>query len=672
MLRALPYAQTRFLQLSFAYLDALGRGLLLGVLLLNLILVIEPMVFCTSLSDDIPVLNGAVLAETQDWVGTDASNTAMILLLTVYINIFAMLFLEPGITKQDELLRRNFHRTEADALRVRLTGDGPALAQWSVRQLVAGTVVSAVAGEDRRYYLGEGKERSGGREASNEGRGDEGSEEEKMAPGTRESPFCVETALEMLTSAYHAYFDMDHTSTLDRAGAGEEEKFATTAVGMGEEKKAAREAADTRPIRLPRLRGPRLRSPFGVHRECPLQPSSHGYHLCAGGFSDTTDTHWEIVWRPGRNRVVVAIRGTVMSSILNWKTNCQCLAQDSATWLFQEDQRRVLEDDDDDGDDDDHCTVCYDKGGEAVPPGNVRRTSSVRSNTSASSLSGTGQLPLLRSASSTATPRGSASFAVRRSTSKREHSVPLLPIITPTRGADRDGEGSRESFPNVFEMLADAARVGEKAAHSLLKPQIHVGFANAYLSVRKPLRAALLRVLHDRCDPSVPVDVYFTGHSLGGALATLAALDTSLWLGARGQCDPRDVVAPCVCAREWIVPHIYTYGAPRVGNHHFAQMLNEIVSDSWRVVLDGDPVTSVPKLYFLGNMYKHAGRQALVDKLGNLIVDPLHVERLLRAEKKSFLSITAAGRHSLDTYHDVLVAVYGEEDDDDDEEEEEE
>lgn len=49
------------------------------------------------------------------------------------------------------------------------------------------------------------------------------------------------------------------------------------------------------------------------------------------------------------------------------------------------------------------------------------------------------------------------------------------------------------------------------------------GFYTAYLSVR-PFIHEVLRTELKR----FPTTVFFTGHSLGGALATLAALDVSL------------------------------------------------------------------------------------------------------------------------------------------------
>ena len=62
-----------------------------------------------------------------------------------------------------------------------------------------------------------------------------------------------------------------------------------------------------------------------------------------------------------------------------------------------------------------------------------------------------------------------------------------------------------------------------------------------------------------------------TGHSLGGALAKLAAYDIA------------------VAARDLpIKVHVanYTFGAPRVGNHAFAEDFNAVVPDSWDTIND--------------------------------------------------------------------------------------
>ena len=95
-----------------------------------------------------------------------------------------------------------------------------------------------------------------------------------------------------------------------------------------------------------------------------------------------------------------------------------------------------------------------------------------------------------------------------------------------------------------------------------------------------------------------------TGHSLGGALANLAALEIK-----------KENPAVEVCC--------YTYGAPRVGNVAFASMC-DAAFESWSVINDDDPVPRVP--YFT---YKRAGQQVIITTRGDCIVRPGYFELLL-------------------------------------------
>ena len=64
----------------------------------------------------------------------------------------------------------------------------------------------------------------------------------------------------------------------------------------------------------------------------------------------------------------------------------------------------------------------------------------------------------------------------------------------------------------------------------------------------------------------------FIGHSLGGALATLAAFDIREQLV---HCKQRDTEVIC-----------YTFAAPRTGNHAFAREYNALVPDTWSIIND--------------------------------------------------------------------------------------
>jgi len=84
------------------------------------------------------------------------------------------------------------------------------------------------------------------------------------------------------------------------------------------------------------------------------------------------------------------------------------------------------------------------------------------------------------------------------------------------------------------------------------------------------------------------------GHSLGGALATLFAMDVAA-----------NAPAP------FNTPIVYTYASPRTGDLDFVTKYNELVSTTFRFV---DNVDLVPKLPG-APPYKHVTSQLLLDSL---------------------------------------------------------
>ncbi|MDA3780981.1 MAG: lipase family protein [Bacteroidales bacterium] len=87
--------------------------------------------------------------------------------------------------------------------------------------------------------------------------------------------------------------------------------------------------------------------------------------------------------------------------------------------------------------------------------------------------------------------------------------------------------------------------------------------------------------------------LYVTGHSLGGSLAVLNALDLAHNLDLK--------------------PVVYTLAGPRTGNHEFVFKYNQLIKNSWRVVNSHDEIPKLPPMscppIFHEYHYKHANHE---------------------------------------------------------------
>ncbi|MEM6519731.1 MAG: lipase family protein [Cyanobacteria bacterium P01_D01_bin.71] len=101
--------------------------------------------------------------------------------------------------------------------------------------------------------------------------------------------------------------------------------------------------------------------------------------------------------------------------------------------------------------------------------------------------------------------------------------------------------------------------------------RFHQGFMNAYFAVRDPLLDLV------KTFPQVPVIA--TGHSLGGAIATIAALDV--------QYNITQHTGQSIA--------VYSFGAPRVGNSALVNSFRRRVPQSYRFIYGWDIVTRVPQ-----------------------------------------------------------------------------
>ena len=156
--------------------------------------------------------------------------------------------------------------------------------------------------------------------------------------------------------------------------------------------------------------------------------------------------------------------------------------------------------------------------------------------------------------------------------------------------------------------------------------RVHHGFRDAFRSVRGQVDRYL------SCAEGLPV--FITGHSLGGALATLGAAHLSGW-----------GLAAC-----------YTFGAPRVGNKGFSSGLR---TPFYRVVNPGDPVPHVPTPL---RGYRHAGdrrrlrRTSPSDRVREIWNGLVRLWRLARWQKLSLYLVydTVDRRHNIRVYQEKL------------------
>lgn len=123
------------------------------------------------------------------------------------------------------------------------------------------------------------------------------------------------------------------------------------------------------------------------------------------------------------------------------------------------------------------------------------------------------------------------------------------------------------------------------------KSLVHKGFLDAY----KSLSPEIMKYVAAHSDA---VHVSITGHSLGGAMATLCHVDLAR------------AFPPLKLA-------LYTFGSPRVGNDYFVDIANRSGTISWRVVHKRDVVTQIPFM-FMG--FSHVGSEVWYDTEDTLVM----------------------------------------------------
>ena len=169
-------------------------------------------------------------------------------------------------------------------------------------------------------------------------------------------------------------------------------------------------------------------------------------------------------------------------------------------------------------------------------------------------------------------------------------------VVVAFRGTESGPRQGEVDFRHIFiDVLTDAKfRLVPFGAG-----QAHEGFLAAYLSVEAGLRQVLTSLDDGRRT------FWFTGHSLGAALATVAA------------------------SRAERLHGLYTFGSPRVGDVAFAEGLRATLAgrfgvEHYRFVHDNDIVTTVPP----HGLYRHSGALKHIFAGGQISDDPTLLARL--------------------------------------------
>lgn len=119
---------------------------------------------------------------------------------------------------------------------------------------------------------------------------------------------------------------------------------------------------------------------------------------------------------------------------------------------------------------------------------------------------------------------------------------------------------------------------------------VHTGFHTGFKQASEKLERILSRV------NARSKKVILTGHSLGGALATIAAAE---WEG------------------KYPITAIYTFGQPAVGRKNFQQFMNTFSGRFFRTVNDDDIVPKVPP------SYRHVGKLKKLGSKGEVITEAI-------------------------------------------------
>jgi triacylglycerol lipase len=171
-------------------------------------------------------------------------------------------------------------------------------------------------------------------------------------------------------------------------------------------------------------------------------------------------------------------------------------------------------------------------------------------------------------------------FAVR--------SRPLPFAIMAFRGTDKDDPRNAESDETIGPL--------EREGYS-----VHEGFA---LALDEVWETEVKPSIDDFMQAFPNASIYFTGHSLGAALATIAV---TRFPGNK-------------CA-------LYTIGSPRVGDDRFTRAVLQKTELVFRFVNCQDIVTQIPTEILLRHYFRHVGEEKYIDRNAKVLDHPSEFDK---------------------------------------------
>jgi adhesin HecA-like repeat protein len=217
----------------------------------------------------------------------------------------------------------------------------------------------------------------------------------------------------------------------------------------------------------------------------------------------------------------------------------------------------------------------------------------------------------------------------------------LATDMNPTRGTDQVSIGlilqaaatgevviAIRGTEGIMEWVHDAEFLTVPCPFLAGAGETEDGFTAMYKSLQTATAAGAPSVV--QALPTLPFaqrvsSLTIRGHSLGGSLATLLALDVAANTAFKN-------------------PTVYTYASPRTGNPSFADTYNQVVPDTFRIA---NRIDLVPKLP-LPPAYEHV--RALLD---------LNPVQFLPLPPRSVVKLEIACQHFLDTYLHLLSRASG-------------